>query len=74
MAAEQYFSTWFKLLLGIIAMTVGLTVFKLAFAHGNSPLLDPFYSFVVLVAISVGIYYLMYTLLVYRVKKLHPQK
>ena len=49
-------STWFKLFIAIVSMAIGLFTFKLIFAWHNSPFLTPFYSFLTLVAISIGIY------------------
>lgn len=70
---QSLFSNWFKLLLGVGSIGVGLVVMKLFLAGMGSFFVDPFYSFVVLAAIAIGIYYLVHGLLLMRAKKAQPE-
>lgn len=70
---QSHFSTWFKLLLGIGSVLVGMILMKTVFARMGAFFLDPFFSFLVLVAISIGVYYLVHWVFLMRVKRSQVQ-
>ena len=56
MTPTPVFSTWFKLFVAVVSMAAGLFLFRYFFAWNGSPFLTPFYSFLILVILSIAIY------------------
>ncbi len=54
---ETTTATWLKLCVAVVAVAIGLVCYKLALSHLGGFFLDPFGSFIVLIAISAVIYY-----------------
>ncbi len=60
---ETTTATWLKLCVAVVAVAIGLIIYKAVIAGLGGLFLDPFWSFVSLAVLSAGIYYCALALL-----------